>query len=306
MDDGLDGDFGGTFPFPPRYLDAPGGVRLHYVDEGPPDAPPLLFVHGNPTWSYLWRRQIAELSQGGRRCVAFDHMGFGRSDKPPRMRDYCFDRHIDNALAVIDALDLREVTLVVHDWGGPIAIGAMLERPDRLAGLVVLNSWAWQLPSYLPPHLREFRTEGLGEILSLAGNLQVESIPGAMARREDDAGMMSAYRAPFPSYWTRLGPLALMRDIPISPRDRSYPRFGEIAERLPQIGVPVRLVWGLRDRVFQTVFIDQWRQVLPDIDVVELPDASHFVPEDAPEETTVAIADFAGARLEAKAARERA
>ena len=300
MDDGLDGDFGGTFPFEPRYLEAPGGVRIHYVDEGPPDAPPLLFVHGNPTWSYLWRRQLAELSAAGRRCVAFDHMGFGRSDKPPRMRDYSFDRHIDNALAVIDGLDLRDVTLVVHDWGGPIGIGAMLDRLDRLSALVVLNSWAWQLPSYLPPHLREFRTDGLGEILSLAGNLQVESIPGAMARRDDDPVMMAAYRAPFPSYWTRLGPLALVRDIPISPRDRSHARFGDIAERLPRLGVPVRLVWGLRDRVFQSVFLDQWRQLLPDIDVVELPAASHFVPEDAPEQTTSAIAEFA-ARVAARA-----
>ena len=158
---GLNGDFEGTFPFEPRYTQA-GDVKLHYVDEGPRDAPPLLFVHGNPTWSYLWRRPVAELSAQGRRCVALDHMGFGRSDKPPLLARYTLSAHIENALALIDELDLREVVLVAHDWGGPIGLGAMLERREQLAGLVLMNTWAWELPSFVPPFVREFRTEGLG------------------------------------------------------------------------------------------------------------------------------------------------
>ena len=206
----LDGDFDGSFPYEPRFVNA-GAVRLHYVDEGPPDAPPTLFVHGNPTWSYMWRRPIAELSTRGRRCVAFDHMGFGRSDKPPYLSGYSLQVHIDNALALIDQLDLRDVTLVVHDWGGPIGLGALLQRADRLRALVLINTWAWELPSFLPPFLREFRTEGLGEILALGGNLFVESMPGGMARRDVDADVMEAYRAPFPDYWSRVGTLAFQR-----------------------------------------------------------------------------------------------
>src|SRR5688500_20254681 len=116
---GLDGDLRGTFPFEARYVEA-GGVRLHDVDEGPRDASPVLFVHGNPTWSYLWRRPIAALAERGRRCVALDHMGFGRSDKPPQPARYTLRTHIDNALALIDELELSDVTLVAHDWGGPI------------------------------------------------------------------------------------------------------------------------------------------------------------------------------------------
>ena len=107
MEARLEGDFGGTFPFEPRYLDV-GGVRLHYLDEGPRDARPLLFLHGNPTWSYLWRRQVAALSQAGHRCIAFDHMGFGRSDKPPHLSAYSLRAHVDNALALIDELGLEE------------------------------------------------------------------------------------------------------------------------------------------------------------------------------------------------------
>jgi haloalkane dehalogenase len=278
----LDGDFGGTFPFEPRYLDA-GDVRLHYVDEGPKDAPTLLFVHGNPTWSYLWRRPVAELSARGRRCVAFDHMGFGRSDKPPLLARYTLRAHIDNALALIDELDLREVVVVAHDWGGPIGLGAMLERFDRLRGLVLMNTWAWELPSFVPPFVREFRTEGLGEILALGGNLFIESIPGGMAKRDTDPVMMDAYRAPFPDYWSRVAMLAFQRDIPLTERDRSAQLMGAIHERLLGLDLPVTLIWGMRDPVFQPVFLDQWREIFPQARVIELEDAAHFVPEDRPD-----------------------
>lgn len=288
----LDGDFEGTFPFMPRYLRAED-LTLHYVDEGPRDAQPLLFAHGNPTWSYLWRRPIAELSERGHRCVAFDHMGFGRSDKPPHMAVYSLQAHVNNALALIDGLDLRDVLLVAHDWGGPIGLGALLERRERLRALVLMNTWAWELPSFLPPFLREFRAEGLGEILALGGNLFVESIPGGMARRDIDPVMMEAYRAPFPDYWSRVGMLAFQREIPLTERDRSAQLMGSIHERLWELDVPVLLVWGLRDPVFQPVFLDQWRELFPAARTVELEDAGHFLIEDRPEAVTEAIASFA-------------
>jgi cis-3-alkyl-4-acyloxetan-2-one decarboxylase len=288
---GLEGNFEGTFPFEPRYAGV-GEVRLHYVDEGPRDAAPILFVHGNPTWSYLWREPIAALSAEGRRCVAFDHMGFGRSDKPPQLSRYTLQAHIDNALALIDELDLNDVVLVAHDWGGPVGLGAFLERRERLRGLVLTNTWAWELPSFVPPFVREFRTEGLGEILALGGNLFVESIPGGMARREVDPVMMDAYRAPFPDYWSRAGTLAFQREIPLTERDRSAPLMGSIHERLPQLDVPALLVWGMRDPVFQPVFLEQWREVLPQAQTVELPEASHFLVEDDPDAVTAAIEGF--------------
>jgi cis-3-alkyl-4-acyloxetan-2-one decarboxylase len=287
----LDGDFGGTFPFQPRYLSA-GEVRLHYLDEGPADSPPLLFAHGNPTWSYLWRRPIAELSSRGHRCIAFDHMGFGRSDKPPKLSAYSLQRHVENTVALIEELDLRDVTLVAHDWGGPIGLGALLDRPDRLRAIVLMNTWAWELPSFLPPFLREFRTEGLGEILALGGNLFVESIPGGMGKREIDPVMMDAYRAPFPDYWSRVGTLAFQRDIPLTERDRSAPLMASIHERLPELSIPVLLVWGMRDPVFQPVFLDQWRELFPTAEIAELEDASHFVVEDRPDAVIGAIERF--------------
>jgi len=286
---GLETDFGGTFPFEPRYAEC-DGVRIHYVDEGPRDAPTLLFVHGNPTWSYMWRRPIAALAEQGRRCIAFDHMGFGRSDKPPQLARYSLQAHIDHATELIDQLDLSDVTLVAHDWGGPIGLGAMLARRERLAGAVLVNTWAWELPSFVPPFIREFRTDGLGEILVLGGNLFVESIPGGMANREIDPMMMDAYRAPFPDYWSRVGMLAFQRDIPFTERDRSAAVMGSIHERLHDLDIPVTLVWGMRDPVFQPVFVDQWKELFPGARVVELEDAAHFVPEDRPDAVIDALA----------------
>src|SRR5215207_3623205 len=183
MQPDLSGNFRGTFPFEPRWHES-AEVRLHYIDEGPRDAPTLLLLHGNPTWSYMYRRPIAELTARGYRCVAPDHMGFGRSDKPPRLGLYTLRTHIENLGALIDDLDLHDVVLVAHDWGGPIGLGALLDRRDRLRGALLMNTWAWELPSFVPPFIREFRTEGLGEILALAGNLFVEAIPGGMATRE--------------------------------------------------------------------------------------------------------------------------
>ena len=290
MGEALNGDFGGTFPYEPRYLRA-GDVSLHYVDEGPRDAATTLFVHGNPTWSYMWRRPIAELSARGRRCVAFDHMGFGRSDKPPFVSGYPLQTHIDNAVALIDQLDLRDVTLVAHDWGGPIGLGAILERSERLRSLVLINTWAWELPSFLPPFLREFRTEGLGEILALAGNLFVESMPGGMARRDIDPLIMEAYRAPFPDYWSRVGILAFQREIPLTEHDRSSALMGTIHERLDHLNVPVRLLWAMRDRVFQPVFLEQWLEIYPNAEVLEIPGAGHYVLEDDPDAVVEGLLD---------------
>jgi len=285
---GLETDFEGTFPFEPRHIEA-GDVRIHYVDEGPRDAPTVLFVHGNPTWSYMWRRPIAALSAQGRRCVAFDHMGFGRSDKPPHLGRYSLQAHIEHARRLVEQLDLTDVTLVAHDWGGPVGLGAMLDHTDRLSGAVLTNTWAWELPSFVPPFIREFRTEGLGEILVLGGNLFVESIPGGMANRVTDPVMMDAYRAPFPDYWSRIGMLAFQRDIPFTERDRSAALMGSIHERLENLDIPVTLVWGMRDPVFQPVFMDQWRELFPDARVIEVEDAAHFVPEDRPDVITGAL-----------------
>jgi haloalkane dehalogenase len=243
----------------------------------------------------MYRVPIRVLSEAGHRCIAFDHMGFGGSAKPPRPSLYTLERHVDNAAGLIQALDLRDITLVAHDWGGPIGLAAALRMPDRFRAVALMNTWAWELPSFIPPFLREFRTDGLGEILALAGNLVVEAIPGGMARRDPDPVMMEAYRAPFPDYWSRVGTLAFTRDIPLTERDPSARVIARIYESLGELDVPRLVIWGMRDRVFQPVFLDQWREVFPDARVVELADASHYLLEDHPEPIARELADFLAA-----------
>jgi haloalkane dehalogenase len=155
-----------------------------------------------------------------------------------------------------------------------------------------MNTWAWELPSFVPPFLRQFRSEGLGELLALGGNLFVESIPGGMARREVDPQMMEAYRAPFPDYWSRVGTLAFPRDIPLSERDPSAAAISRIETRLPQLRLPFQIVWGMRDRVFQPVFLTQWRELVPGARVVELEDAGHYLVEDCPDAVADAVDEF--------------
>ena len=287
------GDFGGSFPYESHFADV-GGTRLHYVDEGPSGAAPVLMLHGNPTWSYMYRVPVRVLADAGHRCVAVDHMGFGASAKPPHLSDYTLARHIDNTVALIESLDLTGITLVGHDWGGPIGLGALMRLRERFRAVVLMNTWAWELPSFLPPFLREFRTDGLGEILALGGNLFVESIPGGMHRRDPDPVMMEAYRAPFPDYWSRVGTLAFPRDIPLSERDDSAVMMSRIHDGLGGLDMPKLLIWGMRDRVFQPVFLEQWREVFPDARVVELEDAAHYLLEDQPEPIARELADFLG------------
>ena len=192
---------------------------------------------------------------------------------------------------LIDGLDLKDVTLVCHDWGGPIGFGAALERTERIRAVVAMNTWAWELPSFLPGFLRQFRGEGLGEILALACNAFVESIPGGRSLRDTDMVMMDAYRAPFPDYWSRLGTLAFLRDIPLTENDLSAPLMGHIHESLSQLDFPLLLVWGMRDRVFLPAFLEQWQAIFPDAHRVEL-EAGHYLVEDRPDEVADAIHHF--------------
>jgi haloalkane dehalogenase len=239
----------------------------------------------------MYRQPIARLSERGHRCIAFDHMGFGRSSKPPEPRRYVLSTHVGNAIAFLDKLDLRDATLVCHDWGGPIGFGAALERSDRIRAVVAMNTWAWELPSFLPGFLRQFRGEGLGEILALANNAVVESIPGALANRDVDPQMMEAYRAPFPDYWSRIGTLGFIRDIPLTENDVSAPLMGHIHESLSGLNLPLLLVWGMRDRVFVPAFLEQWLAIFPDAHKVEV-QANHYLVEDAPDQVADAIHDF--------------
>jgi cis-3-alkyl-4-acyloxetan-2-one decarboxylase len=287
----LMGDFEGTFPFEPRYQQVAEDVRLHYVEQGRGE--PVLLLHGNPTWSYLYRNFIPPVAEAGFRAVAVDHMGFGRSDRPPGHRRYHLRAHVDNLLAFIRGLDLRDVTLVMQDWGGPIGLGAAVEEPDRIAHLVIMNTWVAVLPegTRIPFH-QPFLQAGLGEILALGANLFMEAMFAGMRPDSATPLVAEAYRAPFPDYYSRVPILAFARDIPIGENHPTSRYMREIGEKAASLHRPTLLVWGMEDRTFPPLILEGWKTLYPDAEVLELPQARHYVQEDEPEAIASRIVEF--------------
>ena len=232
--------FGGTWLYRPRFFEHED-VRLHYVDEG--EGEPIVMLHGNPTWGYLYRNFIPRLSENNR-CVVPDHMGFGKSDKPLD-QPYTLARHIENFSALMLDLDLRDVTLVMQDWGGPIGLGFGVEHPERIKRLVILNTWAFRIPegSPLAPLLELFRQPHVGEAMVQGLNLFVEGfLPAGIYHKERLEEFMPAYRAPFPDWNSRIGTLAFPRDIPVGDEHPSTATMGQIQDNLGKLNVPTTII----------------------------------------------------------------
>ena len=287
------GDFEGSFPFEPRFATVAQDVRLHYVEEGSGD--PVLMLHGNPTWSYLYRRFLPRIADAGHRAVAVDHMGFGRSDRPPGHRHYHLRGHVENLVAFIRELDLRRITLVVQDWGGPIGFGAALQEPDRMARLVVMNTWLGVLPEGIRmPFHDPFRQRGLGEILALGANLFVEAMFAGMRPETATPLIAEAYRAPFPDYYSRVPILAFARDIPIGEDHPTAAYMAELGRGAPTLELPTLLVWGMRDPVLPPPLLDGWKVLFPHAEALELATARHYLQEDEPQAIADRIVAFLG------------
>jgi cis-3-alkyl-4-acyloxetan-2-one decarboxylase len=282
--------FGGTWPYQPRFFEY-DGIRFHYVDEG--QGEPILLLHGNPTWGYLYRNFIPPLSQTNR-CVVPDYMGFGKSDKPLD-KPYTLARHIENFTAFMEHLDLRDVTLVMQDWGGPIGLGYGVEHADRIKRLVILNTWAFRIAEGIPlaPLLELFRQPHVGEAMVQGLNLFVEGFfPAGTYHKERLNELMPAYRAPFPDWNSRIGTLTFPRDIPVGDEHPSTPTMGHIEDNLGRLNVPTTVIWGMHDPAIPPPLIGRWKAVYPHAETHEIQTASHFLQEDEPEQIVSLIQDF--------------
>lgn len=214
------------FPFAPRYLEVAGpgaaALRMHFVDEGPRDAAPVLLLHGEPSWSYLYRKMIPPLLAAGRRVVAPDHIGFGRSDKPAAVADYTYARHVDWMRALLHRLDLRDVTLFCQDWGGPIGLSLVAAEPQRFAAVVAANTI---LPTARRPPAGEVDDwpgpiiEAWMETARSAPELPVGAIIQSVTASELPRAVIAAYDAPFPDESYKAGARAFPRIIPVRDDD---------------------------------------------------------------------------------------
>jgi haloalkane dehalogenase len=269
------------YPFDSHFAEVQG-TRVHYVDEG--SGPPLLLLHGNPTWSFLYRDVIKGLRERYR-CIAPDYPGFGLSG-PATGYGYTPAEHAAVVEQLILRLDLREVTMMVQDWGGPIGFAAATRHPDRFAAFVIANTWAW--PKSDPGTQLFSRLMGgpVGRRLILRRNFFVEQIiPGGVRRRTLPAAVLDAYRGPFPTPESR-------RPVHVFPREilASRPFLAEVERGLPALrDRPALIAWPTKDVAFRQRERRRWEATFPDHRTVLLEGAGHYVQEDAADEIVAAI-----------------
>ncbi|MFE9785991.1 haloalkane dehalogenase [Nocardia salmonicida] len=271
------------YPFESRWFDSSAG-RVHYIDEGA--GPTILFCHGVPAWSFLYRHIIKELRHRYR-CIAVDYLGFGLSERPTEF-GYTVAEHISILGELIDHLRLDDFVLMGHDWGGPIGLGAVTTRADRVRGIVLGNTMFWPLEARANRIFsRVMRTSPMQRRV-LEKNFLVERILLSELGRTLTAAEIDHYRMVQPTTESRRGLGVIARQI----RD-ARPLLDQLSRDVPAIlgDKPTLLVWGMRDMVYRPkAHIPRMRSVFTDLEVVELPRAQQFIQEHAPNEIAEAIA----------------
>ncbi|MCA9610600.1 MAG: alpha/beta fold hydrolase [Myxococcales bacterium] len=283
------------YPFEPKRFDL-DGLTMSYLDEGA--GPPVVMVHGNPTWSFYYRRLVSALSPT-HRCIVPDHIGMGLSDKPGDDRyEYTLARRVDDLERLLDHLELDEpVTLIVHDWGGMIGMAWAARHPERIARLVIMNTAAFPLPADRRFHapLRLTRTPVGGLLVRRFNAFAVAATRLCVTRRPLAPEVRDAYTAPYDSWDHRIATLRFVQDIPLGPDDPGYAIVAATRDQLHRFrSTPTLILWGEKDFVFDAPFLREWREHLPEARVVRFPTSGHYVLEDAHEEIVPLVTQFVG------------
>ncbi|MFQ5874877.1 MAG: alpha/beta fold hydrolase [Dehalococcoidia bacterium] len=276
------------FPFKENYLEI-GGVRLHYVDEG--SGPPILMVHGQPTWSYLYRKMIPPLVAAGYRCVAPDLMGFGLSDKPKDESAYTLRRHVELVTGLIEKLELQGITTVGQDWGGPIGLRYAIDHRDNVRSLVILNTLIKLQP--LPLFFRiMFRSGALSSFLVRRLDLFRRMVFRVGFKRPLDSRAKEQYRMPHPNAASRAGIAAFPKMIPTSAKHPNAEYISEIDRTLQEWDVPVLVMFSDKDIAFKVEDGQRIASMVPNGRFQVVHNAGHYLQEDAGEEIAERMVTF--------------
>ena len=272
------------FPYEPKFHEV-GGLRLAVVDEG--EGEPVVFFHGEPTWSFLWRKVIPPILDAGYRCIAPDYAGFGRSDKPTDVAWYTYDRHVDLMAGLLEGLELRHATAVVHDWGGPIGLRLAVEHPDWFARLVIMETGPFTGHQEMSDEWKRFR-----DFVA-----RTEDVPiGLLVRRGcfTDPGdeVAAAYDAPFPTPASKAGARAFPAILPTTPDAPGAVSGRAVAEALAADRRPGLVLWGGDDPILPKALGGQVAAALGYPPPTVIPEASHFLQEDAGGAIGSIIADW--------------
>ncbi len=284
------------YSFTPQRFEVRPGLSMSYLDEGPRDGEVVVMLHGNPSWSYYWRKLVAGL--GDRyRCIVPDHIGMGLSDKPSDERyDYTLQSRVDDVASLLRHLGITgPVTLAVHDWGGMIGFGWALSHADQVKRLVITNTAAFPLPQAkpMPWQIALGRDWKFGAFIIRAFNAFSGGASYLGVEKKMPADVRRAYVSPYDSWANRIATVRFMQDIPLGPGDKAWALLEEAGRRLPEFADrPALLGWGLRDFVFDKHFLAGFRAALPRADVHAWDDAGHYVLEDKADELVPLIRDF--------------
>jgi haloalkane dehalogenase len=297
------------YPFKPHYHTTSWG-QMHYVDHG--EGMPVVLLHGNPTWSFLYRdlitllasrdqeQQALEASKASKpqpsfRCIAPDHLGCGLSDKPQTGFGYTLAEHIDNVVGLlVEKLDLKAFHLVVHDWGGAIGMGVAARLKERVHKLVVMNTAAFAF-DWIPRRIAVCKTPVLGEWLVRRGNAFARAAQMQCTVKPLPEAVRAGFIHPYHDWQSRIAVHRFVKDIPLDEHHPSWQQLKAVEAGLEQLrSHPMQLHWGLRDWCFTPAFLKEWKQRFPAAKAHEYPEAGHYVLEDAPQAMPV-IRDFLSA-----------
>lgn len=274
------------FPFDENFFETDEGFRLHYVDEGPRESDPILMVHGNPSWSFLFRDVIKNLSPDYR-CVAVDHLGCGKSENPI-IAQYNLEHHVNRLCQLVEELDLKDITLLLHDWGGAIGMGVASRLKDRIRAISLFNTAAYT-DTRIPLRIAVCKWPFIGPLLNLSMNAFARgatrmAIPkGSSMTAKIKSGFLSPYSTPR----QRRAINAFIQDIPMSPSHPTWNYLKDIEDSLDYFSShPIRIFWGEQDFCFNLHFLDRWKSIWPHANVTSYPDGSHYLLESHAEEVS--------------------
>lgn len=270
------------------------GFRLHYLDEGRGQT--VVMIHGNPNWSYYYRNLVVAL-RDKYRCLVPDHIGCGLSDKPGDDRyEYSLARRVADLESWLDKLQAtRDLTLIVHDWGGMIGMAYATKYPERIRRLVVLNTGAFHLPATKPvPWQLKLARSFVGSVLVRGFNaFSRGAVQSCVTKRPMPYEVGRAYCAPYNTWANRIAVHRFVQDIPLKPGDRGYDLVSKVADDLDKLqDVPMMIGWGDRDFVFDKHFLQEWLKRFHQAELHEYPDCGHYILEDAGPELIPLIRAF--------------
>lgn len=272
------------FPFQSRYREVEG-LRLAHLDEG--EGAPVLFVHGEPTWSFLWRKVIPPVQAAGFRCIAPDLAGFGRSDKPTDIDWYSYDTHTRIAGTLLEDLDLRDVTIVVHDWGGPIGLRLAVEQPDRIERIVILDTGLFTGHQRMSDAWVAFR-----DFVARTEDLPVGFLVKGACKRDPGDEVIAAYDAPYPTPASKAGARAFPLMIPREPEAPGAAAGRMVLKALREDRRPALMLWADSDPVLPLASGEQFAAAIGREPPQVIEGASHFLQEDRGPEIGALIAQW--------------